>query len=266
MSMEGDPMFFPDTGLFMGNTTYQPIGDRYSANQPIGDRYSADQPIGDRYSADQPIGDRFSPSSNVSDHQPTGDRFSADQPTGDRFSADQPTGDRFSANQPIGHRFSADQPTGDRFSANQPIGHRFSGDQDLDYLFHPLETPQSLEAKQKETSLPKQPKDRKSVLTRKNQLARNSRLKKKQYVAELEAELLRLRQIERLYLNQNLQTGVNAQGSSKDGGVLLTKEFYDLLDSGKVFQVKTTLHGVTKIHYITPCSQTLVTENVLKMN
>ena len=213
----------------MGNTTYQPIGDRYSA--------------------DQPIGDRFSPSSNVSDHQPTGDRFSADQPTGDRF--------------------SANQPTGDRFSANQPIGDRFSGDQDLDYLFHPLETPQSLEAKQKETSPPKQPKDRKSTLTRKNQLARNSRLKKKQYVAELEAELLRLRQIERLYLNQNFptsQTGVNPQGSSKDGGVLLTKEFYDLLDSGKVFQVKTTLHGVTKIHYITPCSQTLATENVLKMN
>jgi len=94
-------------------------------------------------------------------------------------------------------------------------------------------------------------------LKRKSILARASRLKKKEYVAELESEVARLREIERLYLTQNFPT-------SKDNGVILTKEFYELLDSGKVFQIKTNLHGLTKVHYVTPCCQSQVSQVTLQ--
>jgi hypothetical protein len=101
-----------------------------------------------------------------------------------------------------------------------------------------------------------EPQRNEKRLKRKSILARASRLKKKEYVAELESEVARLREIERLYLTQNFPT-------SKDNGVILTKEFYELLDSGKVFQIKTTLHGVTKVHYVTPCCQSQVSQPTL---
>ena len=81
-----------------------------------------------------------------------------------------------------------------------------------------------------------------NIRRRKNEIARNAREKKKKYITELEGEITRLREIEKLYEQVKSTTDP-----------ILTTQFYDHLKSGKIFQIQTVFENVNRVYYVVPC-------------